>query len=389
MTATADRATVRTDRTGFRAEVRALLAEERVRDQVTSVARLGPTAEVERLDVYGWLGERGLLAPHWPVGHGGRGLGPAEAAIVTEELTLAGVPDDVHVLSIDIVGTFLLRAGTDAQKRQHLPGLAAGTSLATVLFTEPSAGSDLAALRTRAVPDGDGWRLHGVKLYNQKSQFADVALCAARTSESPVQWHGISLFLVPLRTPGVHVETVPTMTNEQFTRVTLDGIRVGPEDVVGPVDAGWQQIGELLLLERTGIDFHGKVRRLLDLVLRRAAERGLLADPAYGPVLAELDAALRAAHALAWETVGNLEAGVSDPVLASMAKWYVSEQTRPVLDSALEVHGPDAVRSVWDPHPVDDGLLEAGFRAAPTHRLASGSSEVMLYLIATSGLGLL
>lgn len=381
--------TATTDRAAFRAQVRELLAEDRVRALVTEVAHLGPAAEPALLDVYRWLGERGWLAPSWPVEYGGAGLGVAEAAVVTEELALAGVPDDVHVLGIDIVGTFLLRVGTPTQRERYLPALAAGRTLATVLFTEPEAGSDLAALRTRARPDGDGWRLHGTKVYNQKSQFADVALCAARTSEGPVPWHGITLFMLPLRSPGVYVETVPTMTNEQFARVVVDGIRVGPQDVVGRVDDGWQLIGELLLLERTGIDFHAKVRRLLDLVIRRAAATGRLDDPAYAQPLAELDARLRAAHALAWETVGHLASGVADPVTASMAKWYISEQTRAVVDLGLEVAGLDAVLSVWDPESIDDGLLEAGFRSSPAHRLASGSSEVMLYLIATGGLGLL
>ena len=373
----------------FRAEVRQLLAEERVRAAAAEIAAYPPDTEAADLDVHRWLGERGLLAPDWPAEYGGRGLGAAEAAVVTEEMTLAGIPDDVHVLSIDIVGRFLLQAGTEEQKKTHLPALAAGERIATVLFTEPECGSDLAALRTRAERDGDGWRLYGSKIYNMKSRYGEFALCAARTTASSVPMHGITLFLLPLRSVGVHVEPVPSLCNDTFNLVVIDGVRLTEADVVGQVDDGWRLMNELLQLERTGIDFHAKARRLLDLVLDRAAATGRLDDPVHAVRLAELDAKLRAAHALAWQQVDNLGTGTPDPVTSAMAKWYASEQVRPVLEAGLEVGALDTTLTAWDGHSPDLGLLEAGYRMGPSHRLASGTSEVMLYLIATNGLGLL
>ncbi|MER6781383.1 MULTISPECIES: acyl-CoA dehydrogenase family protein [unclassified Streptomyces] len=373
----------------FRGRVRALLAEDRVRALADEIAAYPPGTEATHLPVHRWLGERGWLAPNWPQEYGGAGLGAAEAAIVTEEMTLAGIPDDVHVLSIDIVGRFLLEVGTEEQKKRHLPALAAGEEIATVLFTEPDAGSDLSALRTTARRDGDGWRLYGRKIYNMKSQYGEVALCAARTTESPVAMHGITLFLLPLRSPGVHVEPVPTLCNDRFNLVVIDGVRLTEADVLGEVDNGWALMSDLLQLERTGVDFHAKARRLLDLVTERAAATGRLADPAYALPLAALDARLRAGHAMAWQQVRNLGAGSPDPVGSAMAKWYVTEQIRPVLDLALEVCGLEAALTAWDGAAPDGGVLEAGLRMGPSHRLASGTSEVMLTLIATNGLGLL
>ncbi|GGL99315.1 MULTISPECIES: acyl-CoA dehydrogenase family protein [Micromonospora] len=372
----------------FRAEVRRFLAEPRVRDAVVEIARYPAGREPALLDIYRWLGERGWLAADWPTRYGGADLGPTEAAVVTEEMGLAGVPDDLHVLSIDLVGAFVLRHGSDAQRAAHLPALARGERMATVLFTEPEAGSDLAALRTRAEPDGDGWRLTGSKIYNQKSQFAEVALCAARTTESPVPFHGITLFLLPLRSAGVHIETVPGIGNDQFTLVVIDGVRLTADDVVGRPDDGWQLINELLLRERTGIDFHAKTRRQFELLVRQAAATGALDDPAYADRLADLDARLRAGHALAWEMVADLARGEPDPVRSAMAKWFVTEQVRDVMAAAGDGLGLDLALSAWDGEAPQEGLLEAAYRASPTQRLASGTSEIMLYLIATSGLEL-
>ncbi|MCX4820777.1 acyl-CoA dehydrogenase family protein [Streptomyces sp. NBC_01142] len=373
----------------FRQEVRRFFAGDEVRRTLKTVAGHRPDEEAARLDLYRLLGERGWLAPNWPVEYGGLGLGAREAAVVTEEMTLAGVPDDVHVLSIDIVGMFLVKAGTEEQKRRHLPALARGEQTASVLFTEPEAGSDLSALRTRAEPDQDGWRLYGTKVFNMKSQFADVALCAARTTDGAVGMHGITLFLLPLRSPGVHIEPVPSMQNDQFNLVVIDGVRLTAADVVGRVDDGWWMLNDLLQLERTGIDFHGKARRLLDLIIRRAAATGRLTDPVYAVQLVELDAKLRAGHAMAWQMVRNLADDKPDPVASAMSKWYVSEQFRPILQAGMEIEGAGGVLSSWDAEAPAEGLLEANHRLGPAHRLASGTSEIMLYLIATNGLGLL
>ncbi len=371
----------------FRRDVRAFLAEDRVVKSVSEIARYAPGEEPAQLDVYRWLGERGWLAPHWPPEYGGLGLGVVESAIVTEEMALAGVPDDAHVLSVDIVGAFLLAVGTAAQRQRYLPALAHGESIATVLYTEPHCGSDLSALSTRAEPDGDGaWRLYGRKRYNQKSQFGDVALCAARTTDSDVRFHGITLFLVPLRSPGVRITPVPSMENNRFNEVTLDGIRLTADAVVGEVDAGWQLINQMLLLERTGIDFHAKIRRWFDLTVAESARRGLLRDPVAAGRIAELDGRLRAGRATAWRMVANLDRGEPDPVDSAAAKWYVTEQARAVVRLAADLLGPDALLSTWDGGEPVEGLLEAAYRVSPTLTLASGTSEIMLYLIASTGL---
>jgi alkylation response protein AidB-like acyl-CoA dehydrogenase len=378
--------TVTEEQRAFRTRVRDFLASPPVVAEVTRIRTAPPDAEPGLLAVYRWLGERGWLAPSWPKRYGGLDLGLTEAAIVTEEMCLAGVPDDAHVLGIDIVGNFLLEVGSDEQRARWLPRLAGGESLAAVLFTEPACGSDLARLTTRAEQDGDGWRLYGTKVYNQKTQFADIALCAARTSDGPVPFDGITLFLLPLRSPGVLTRPVENITNDRFHEVVVDGVRLTEADVVGTVGDGWQLMNEMLVLERTGIDFHAKIRRWLDSV---AAEVRGSGDLDLETRFAELDARLRAGRALAWRVVGELARGEADPATAAMAKWYVTEQARAVVRFCLEVRGLPGVLSAWDPEPVDLGLVESAVRYAPTHRLGSGTSEIMLYIIASSALELL
>ncbi|NEB79608.1 acyl-CoA dehydrogenase [Streptomyces sp. SID14478] len=365
----------------FREDVRALLRSPVVQEEVRRIRLLPPGDEPGLLETYRLLGERGWLAPSWPEQYGGRGLGHHESAVVTEEMILAGVPDDAHVLSVDIVGRFVLDSGTDAQRARLLPPLARGEQIATVLFTEPQAGSDLGRITTRAEPDGDGaWRLYGTKVFNQKSGFAETALCAAVTV--PGTMPGIGLFLLPLRSPGVTIRTLSNLTDDAFCEISIDGVRLTRDDVLGDVDDGWRMISELLVLERTGVDFHAKIRHWLDSVADAvpAALRERYTD---------LDARLTAGHALAWRMVAGLDAGRADPVLAAMAKWYVTEQARDVARFCLELRGRDGLLTHQDPDAPDLGRAERALRYAPTLTLASGTSEVMLRTIATSHLELL
>ncbi|MFF5639406.1 acyl-CoA dehydrogenase family protein [Streptomyces sp. NPDC012825] len=367
----------------YRDAVRAVLGTDETRAEAAAV-RARPGTEGGLLDVYRRLGERGLLAPNWPREYGGLGAGIAEKAILTEELIAHGVPDIAHTLSIDIVGLAVLLYGSERQKTRLLPPIARGESIAGVLFSEPEAGSDLSALRTRAEKDGDGWRLFGTKVYSAKTHLGDFALCAARTTESGVRFHGITVFLVPLRSPGVAVEPLWNIGDERFNRITLSGIRLTADDVLGAVDDGWHLIGEVLGLERTGIEFQAKARHWLDAVLD--ATDG--SDPVADERLVALDAEVTAARLLAWRCVDHLRDGQPDEVHSAMAKYAAGETARRVASTAAELCGLDALLAGDDEEAAGLAVLEAAAREAPGLTLASGTSEVMLTLIAATGLGL-
>jgi alkylation response protein AidB-like acyl-CoA dehydrogenase len=347
-----------------------------VREMLAAASPPGPGDGPGLPEVYRTLGARGLLAPNWPRDCGGLGLSVVEKNLLTEELARSGVPVITHTLAVDIVGLAVLLFGTDAQRRRYLPALARGEATATVLFSEPDAGSDLAALQTRAEPDGDGWRLHGRKVYNMKAHMADVALCAARTTSAEVGLYGITLFLVPLPTPGVLVSPRGSISDERYGDVTLSGVQVTRDDVLGEVDDGFQLIGRVLGLERTGIEFEGRAYHVRDVLLRRAERAGRLDDPD----LVELDARVRASRLLAWRCVENLARGEPDDVACAVAKWHACEAGRDVALHAPDVFGLDGVLS----HQP----IESAYRDAPGQTLSSGSAEMMLNIIASTGLGL-
>jgi alkylation response protein AidB-like acyl-CoA dehydrogenase len=372
----------------FRQDVRELLRRDAVQAEAEHARRLPPGREPGQLEVYRELGKRGWLAPNWPVEYGGLGRTIVEKVIVTEELIAHGIPDVVHTLSIDIVGYTLYLHGSAEQKQRWLPRLAAGDSVGCVLFTEPDTGSDLSALATRAEPEGSGWRLHGRKTYSLKAHLADFGLCAARTTDSPVRYHGLSVFVVPMDTPGVVVEPLWTMAGERFGDVVLNGPLMTGADVLGELDDGWRIVGDLLRVERTGIEFEARSRRTVRTMLAALPGGAAGVDVAYADRLVELDALARAGRLLAWRAVGSLAGGRPDEILCAMAKWHTSETARLAAVLSTEVCGLGAALSARDPDAPPGGLLESDYRDAPGHTLASGSSEMMLSLIASGALGL-
>jgi alkylation response protein AidB-like acyl-CoA dehydrogenase len=351
-------------------EVRSALESEPVQREL---ARFHGSDEHEpdARPLYRELGRLGLLAVNWPAEHGGRDLSLLDAALVVEELVRAGLPDTLHVNTIQIVGLFLLLAGTPEQKAAYLPAFARGERFASVLYTEPGAGSDLASLRTTAVEDGDGWRLNGTKVFSLKSDITDVGLCAARTSTEESKLAGITLFLVDLRAAGVRRAVIPSIADEQFHRVELHDVRVPSSAVVGEVGNGWPLVSEALAIERTGLDYTLKAERWL-----AAAVEGLADEPVGEAVQARVGrfgAGVEASRLLAWSILERLAEGVVDEPRSAAAKYYSSELAQEVALWAAQV-----------PALADEPVLEAAYREAPGLTLSAGTSEVMLQIVASA-----
>jgi alkylation response protein AidB-like acyl-CoA dehydrogenase len=376
------------DQQQFRRDVRELLGKDSVKADAARAFQLAPDIEPGMPDVYRCLGERGWLAVNWPAEYGGLGKSIAHKAILTEELIAHGVPDIFHTLSIDIVGLAILVFGTAEQKGRWLPRLARAQSVGCVLFTEPDVGSDLAALTAAAEPEAGGWRLRGRKTYSMKAHMADFGLCAARTSPSDVKYHGITVFMLPMHTPGVLAKSILSMADERFGEVTLAGPLMTPADVLGEVDQGWEVIGRLLTIERTGIELEARGRRILDTLIERACADGTLANSPYGERLVELDALLRAGRLLSWRALSSIAAESADAVDGAIAKWHTSENAHDIAALAIDMCGPTAALEARDDDAPRGWLIESTIRDAPGFTLASGTSEMMLSMIASSALGL-
>ncbi|MFG1914994.1 acyl-CoA dehydrogenase family protein [Micromonospora sp. NPDC048898] len=364
----------------FRADIRATLRTAEIR-AAAAAATGADGAEPDARPLYRLLGERGLLAVHWPAEYGGGGRPLTDAAIVAEELVRAGVPDTLHVNTIQIVGQFVLMAGSDEQKRRYLPALARGESFASVLYTEPDAGSDLGALRAVAEPDGDGYRITGTKVFSLKTRFVGLGLCAARTTPDAGKYQGISLFLVDLDAPGVTVSVIPGIGDEHFHRVDLDSVPVPRDNLVGPRDEGWPLLNEALAIERTGLDYYLKAERWLEAALGALIDGD--PDATHDKHLERIGrwhGALTADNVLAWEVLTGLAAGRVDQVSAAVAKYHSSELALGVAAWAGDIPGPGqrAYRSKFSL------ILDSAYREAPGLTLSAGTSEVMLQIMATA-----
>lgn len=372
----------------FRRELRAFFAEERVQAILADLHRAAPRQPIHAPQIYRWMGERGWLAPDWPPEYGGLGKTRIEAAIVSEELSANRVPDIVHAVSIIIVGQFLLLAGTPEQKKRYLGSLARGEITASVLYSEPDTGSDLASLSTRAKAEGDGYALFGTKIYSQPTEFADYGLVAARTMVGKTKYEGITLFLIPLQSKGVKVSPMWNITDDRFSEVVLDGAWVPREAIIGALNGGWRLVNAALSLERTGLDFYVKMRRWLDWITDHARATGRIEEPWVRQQLASLEAQVEAGHLLAWRTISQLARGEVNDVTAAMSKWYNTEIGRGLVRLGTEMDGLEGLLSRWDREAPMDGLIEAAYREVPGLTLSAGTSEIMLYLIAASGLKL-
>jgi alkylation response protein AidB-like acyl-CoA dehydrogenase len=347
------------------AEVRALLAGPEARcalDAVSEARRAG--TEPDPRPLYRLLGEQRLLAVSWPRAYGGRGLPARCAAAVVGELIAAGVPEVLHTLSVQICGNFLLTSGSEEQRAVVLPGLAAGRLAATVLYSEPGVGSDLSALETTAAQVGSGWRITGRKVYSVATALADYGLVAARTSTEPTPYRGITLFLVPLDRPGITITRLDSLADDDFADVRLDGVAVPAGAVIGPVGGAWPLITDALALERTGVDYVAKAQRWL----RLAGEH-------HTAEYRRLRTHTAAARVLALRCVDQLDTGRVDPARAAATKLWCSETARSVAWWCAESAEPSAI-------------VDAAYREAPGLTLSAGTSEMMLELLASSGLPL-
>jgi alkylation response protein AidB-like acyl-CoA dehydrogenase len=367
----------------FQAQLCAFLDDPELASELENLRRFQPGNPPDPSKLYRRLGERGWLAPNWPVAYGGAGLGLIEAAILADELCGRGVVDTMRVVTVDFVGLFLLLAGSETQKDRFLPPIAAGECYVCTMHSEPSVGSDLGGISTRAVPVDGGYALTGTKLYSLRTELCEYGLCTARLDDGRGNGSGpdgLTVFMVPLRAPGVRVVTVPGLADEPFGRVELEGAFVAEDHVIGRVGDGWRLVNASLAIERTGLEQASKCRYWLDRVLARAHDTGALTDPRYAARFATLDAEVEAGRLLAWQLIADLEVGRLDAVGAAMSKWFNSELARRIAALARECDGMDALSAADD--AVDGGFVEWLHREAPGMTISAGTAEIMLYVVA-------
>lgn len=331
------------------------------------------------------LAEEGLLTIAWPTEFGGGGGSLWDQTVVREEMWAHHEPRGAQYMGLNWVGPAIMGFGSDAQKEQHLSAIAAGEVIWCQGFSEPEAGSDLASLRTRAVEDGDGWRITGQKIWTSYAGMAQWCVLAARVG--PGERHeGITMFLVPMDTPGITVRPIRSMLGpHHLNEVFFDDVLAGPDAVLGGIGEGWAVIRKALAHERVGIARYARCERLLSALGRELA-------PHWDDLPASLHAQwaralvqVRVARLLAYRTVHAQATGEVPDVLASAARIAVTQCDQSVAevlfqaveDRALEA-GPDA--------PLR-GAIEDHWRYAQAATVASGTIEVQRMIVSKALLG--
>jgi hypothetical protein len=323
------------------------------------------------------FGARGWLSLAWPKEEGGLGRSPAYEYLLWDEAAYARSAR--APLDAGIVAKSLLRFGSAAQKARWLASIRRGESSFSLGYSEPEAGSDLAALRTRAERRADVYEVSGEKCWTSYAEHSDWLWTLVRTGAPESRAEGLSLLIVDLHAPGVSIEPLPTLDGERLNAIRLDGVRVPVEQRVGPENGAWKIMAEALADERHVQFAPGRLRRDLEELVAFVREHGL-ADAVVRRTLSELAVRVLECEMIALRVLDAVLHGRSGAVLAAANKVAHTEAAQQIARAALDFGGPAAL-------VVGDGL-EFLWRQSLWETIGGGTSEIMRSVVARQGLEL-
>ena len=357
----------------FRSTVRAFL-DANLPDNWEELAH-GPGSEAQTTfskQFCGALAEAGLLVPHWPARWGGREADPWIAFILAEEMWAAGEPRGGQYMNVNWIGPTLMRYGSQEQQARYIPPMARGATLWCQGFSEPEAGSDLASLRTRADRHGEVYRVNGQKIWTSYAGHADTCFLLARTSPGK---GGISIFLLPMDTPGITVRQIPSIIGEgDIHEVFFDDVEVPVSARLGEEGQAWDIVRVSLSLERVGIPRFALASRMLHravALLKKAGRFG----PGAAEQAARAHAACEVSRLYSYSIIDQRVHGQATSPEASAGRFSTVTCERLVSEFVVE-HVPDALAG-------GDPMLLAHHQRGIVAGIASGAAEIQLNLIAT------
>lgn len=330
------------------------------------------------------LGEAGYLGLTLPTAYGGHGKGPFARFVVVEELLVAGAPVAAHWIADRQSAPLILNYGTEAQRQKHIPAICRGEQLFCIGMSEPSSGSDLASVRTRAEPTSSGgWRVNGQKLWTTNAMHSDYMIALVRTSGRPEDRHaGLSQLIIDLKAPGVTIKPITDLTGDaHFAEVFFEDVDLGPDALIGQEGDGWAQCTAELAFERSGPERIYSSAVLLNAWVKHVQAVGR--DDCEG-LLGSLIAEMATLRAMSIACTARLALGDSPVVEASIVKDRGTsfEQSLPALiGNDLASHPDEAVDA-----ELYRTLLYLT-HIAPSFSLRGGTREVLRGIIAR-GMGL-
>lgn len=338
-----------------------------------------PTLTEYAREFCGKLADDGLLIPHWAKEIGGQGLDPWHQMILAEEMWIAGEPRGGQYMNVNWVGPTLIKYGTEEQQARYLPPIADGTALWCQGFSEPGSGSDLASLRTRAVRDGDTYRVTGQKIWTSYAGLADTCFLLCRTSDDRKK--GISILLVPMDTPGITVRQIPSLIGEgDIHEVFFDDMVVPASALFGEEGQAWEIIGFSLTNERLGIPRYSLARAALERGVSVLKEQGDWVGEAVKIEAAHTAALCEAARMASYAIITRRSKGELIGAESSSARFATVMAERKVTEFIVE-YVPEALA---DAHPYLKMHHQRGIVAG----IAAGAAEIQLNIIATDVLKL-
>jgi len=338
------------------------------------------------------MGADGWLGIGWPKQYGGQGRTPIEQFIFSDEVQRAGFP--LPFLTINSVGNTIMEFGTEEQKQQFLPRILHGTLHAAIGYTEAEAGTDLAALRTKAVKDGDDYVINGSKVYTSLANYADYIWLAARTDPDAPKHAGISIFMVDTTLPGFKLTPIHTMAGVRTNTTYFEDVRVPKSMLVGGENMGWSLIVNQLNHERIALSSVGPLGHNLEETRRWAATTRLadgrrVIDQQWVQLnLARVRAKWEALRLLNWRQAWCMTNGGVNFADASTVKVYASEFYIEAYRLLLEVVGQHGVLKRNSAAAVLHGRLEFLYRPMLILTFGGGTNEVQRDIIAMAGLNM-
>ncbi|MGE0600719.1 MAG: acyl-CoA dehydrogenase family protein [Dehalococcoidia bacterium] len=341
--------------------------------------------EVER-DIMTRLAAKHWLALPWPKEYGGMGASPMQQLIFNEQMAYNGVPGTVN-MGVAWVGPVVMLYGTDEQKQQYLSRIADGSDLWCTLYSEPGAGSDLAAMQTRAVRDGDDYIINGQKIWTTFGHYADWGWLAARTDPDVPKHKGLSTFAIKMDTPGITVRPLVNMAGtHEFNEIFFEDVRVPAANLIGEENRGWYNVAVGLDFERSSIGATSNSRRQVDNLVAYLKSLPAKVDRAIANRLVDEAIGVSLLRNMAYYIASQQEkTGIAPTREAQMAKLFGAELQQRIAATAVQIFGMEgqATRAGSKAEPYQYSLLRS-----VANTIEGGTSEIQRSVIATRGLGL-
>jgi alkylation response protein AidB-like acyl-CoA dehydrogenase len=337
------------------------------------------------------LAQRGWLTISWPKEFGGKAHSYIEQAIFNERMSYYRAP--ATGIAVGIAGPTILMFGTEDNKRQWIPRIASGEIEMWLGYSEPDAGSDLAAIRTTAAAEGDEFVINGQKVWSTIAHLADYAWLVAKTDPDAHRHHSVSLFLVDNNSPGVTIRPLINIVGvHSFNEVFFDNVRVPRQNMIGELNMGFYYLMTALDFERLMVDIGGLKRFFEELVsyVRQTERDGapLAQRPEVRRQLAEIAIKIEIAYLFFWRTAEMLDKGQVPSVESSVLKLTTTELSRHLADVTMDILGPYGLLETGSKWTPLRGMAPRGYLDCVSATIGAGTSEIQRSIIATRGLGL-